>query len=199
MICSQSDIDSIAERIEGAYRRRHLRWPGLALSPGVWESAALTLLQLSIDRPNIPIDPELYVAVMIESGSAPDPWAELTQRRSRNRYLKALRRIVGQLRRELHGEFRVAARLISEGQALIEVLEASNLPISPLTRFILAWRAGRPDLSSRLRAAVENQHQSCPLYLLACRKFLPAQAYPVPRCSRESSAVDREIVHFSLN
>ena len=199
MICSQSDIDSIAERIESAYRRRHHQWPGLALSPGVWESAASTLLQLSIDRPNIPIDPELFVAVVAESGSTPDPWSELTQRRSRNRYLKALRRIVGQLRRELTEELRVAARLISQGQSLDEVLDAPSLPISPLARFILAWRAGRLDLSARHRAAVENQHHSCPLYLLACRKFLPAKVYPLSKSGKKPPIVGRSEVHFSLN
>ena len=195
MICSQDAIGLIAARIERAYRRRYPRWLAIGLTPGAWESAASRLLEASSERPSIPIDPELYVAVQAGGGLTPDPWAELTQRRSSRRYLTALRRIIGQLRKELSVEVRLAESRFLRGTSLDQVLAEEEGRISPLTRYILAYRAGREDLSSRHRAAAEDQHRSCPLYRLASRSLLPGHAYP----EAEPAWKGQEFAAFSLN
>jgi hypothetical protein len=110
VICSQDAIRQLAVRIEHAYSRKYPKWLPIGLTPGVWESASARLLEASNRGANIPIDPELFVAVQARNRLAPDPWAELTQQRSLNQYIKALRRIIGQLRRELKGEVRRSRR-----------------------------------------------------------------------------------------
>ena len=195
MICSQDAIDLVATRIESAYRRRYPRWLAIGLTPGVWESAASRLLEASAERPKVPIDPELYVAVQPRAGHTPDPWAELTQRRSLQRYRKSLRLIIGQLRKELKSEVQRAESRFLRGMSLEEVLAEEESRISPLTRYILAYRAGRHDLSKKHRVAAENQHRSCPLYRLAARSLLPGHAYP----SSDPACKAREFAAFSLN
>src|SRR4051812_44106026 len=108
VISSQDDIEQLADRIERAYRRRYPSWNSVGLTPGVWDSAAARLLEAAHLESAIPIDPELFVAVQVKSGSRNDPWAELTQACSLRQYLRALERIVGQLREELIREVRRA-------------------------------------------------------------------------------------------
>jgi hypothetical protein len=147
----------------------------------------------------VPIDPELFVAVQTRSRLTPNPWAELTQERSLEAYLKALRRIVAQLRKELRSEVRRAEQQMRLGLSLDQVLATGGGGITPLTRYILAHWAGRHDLSLRHRAAAENQHRSCPLYRLASRGFLPGHAYPSSDLPSDSSCRAGEIIAFSLN
>ena len=195
MISSQDDIDLIAGRIERAYRRRYPRWHAVGLTPGIWQSAASRLLEASAERPRTPIDPELYVAVQPGSGITPNPWADLTQKRSLQRYLRLLRRIIGQLRKELKAEVRRAETEFLRGTSLEDVLAEEGCRITPLTRYILAYRAGRHDLSMAHRAAAENQDRSCPLYRQASRSLLPGHAYP----SADPACASLELATFSLN
>ena len=199
VISSQDTIGQLADRIERAYRRRYSQWQAIGLTPGVWMSAASRLLEASEEECGVPIDPELFVAVQIRGGTTPNPWVELTQERSLELYLRALRRIVVQLRKELRSEVRRAERRIHLGLTLEEVLTTEGDGISPLTRYILAHRAGRHDLSIRHRAAAENQHRSCPLYRLASRTFLPSQAYPSADHTYETMNRASELTVFSLN
>ena len=37
----------------------------------------------------------------------------------------------------------------------------------------------QPDLAKRFHSQAEDQHLSCPLYRQACRRLIPAPAYPV--------------------
>ena len=195
MICSQDAIGLLAIRIEHAYRRRYPRWLAVGLTPGVWESAASRILEASERCPNIPIDPELYVAVQAPGGPTPNPWAELTQSRSLRRYLKSLRTIIGQLRKELKNEVQRAESRFLRGLTLDQVLAEEGSRISALTCYILAYRAGRHDLSVKHRAAAENQHRSCPLYRLASRSLLPGHAYP----SADQAFTSLQFAAFSLN
>jgi hypothetical protein len=198
VISSQDDIEQLADRIERAYRRRYPSWKDVGLTPGVWDSAAARLLEAAELESEIPIDPELFVAVQARSGIRNDPWAELTQACSLRQYLRALERIVGQLRDELVREVRRAESRLLRGMTLDQLLEAGSSRISPLTLYILAHRAGRHDLSRRLRSEAQGQHRSCPLYLLASRSLLPAEAYPHDPDSHTSHN-DSELVAFSVN
>ena len=199
MICSQDAIGHLASRIERAYRRRYPRWHPVGLTPGVWDSAAFRLLEASNDGPKLPIDPELFVAVQDPTGLSPDPWAELTQQRSLDRYINSLRRIVGQLRKELGAEVRRAESRLLRGMSLDQVLAKEGGRISPLGRYILAHRAGRQDLSMKYRAEAENQHRSCPLYRLASRPLLPNHAYPTSEFATNPATMGQEFIAFSLN
>ncbi len=199
MICSQDAIDHLASRIERAYRRRNPGWSSFGPNRGIWESAASRLLEISIDSPQLPIDPELFVAVLTPGGIAPDPWSELTQRSSRTRYLKALRSIIKRLRRELKSELRLAECLLAGGMDLDELLDDRWDRISPLTRYILAVRGTRYDLVLRLRAAAQAQHRSCPLYRQASRSLMPTHAYPSPVSGIDPHPVGQDLVQFSLN
>jgi hypothetical protein len=198
VISSQDDIEQLADRIERAYRRRYPSWNSVGLTPGVWDSAAARLLEAADLEPAIPIDPELFVAVQVKGEIRHDPWAELTQACSLRRYLRALERIIGQLREELVREVRRAESRLLRGMTLDQLLVAEVSRISPLTLYILAHRAGRHDLSTRLRSEAEGQHRSCPLYLLASRSLLPAHAYPLDP-GNDSARGDSELVAFSLN
>ena len=180
MLQTQDAIGQLADRIERAYRRRHPGWRPVGLTPGLWESAAARLCEAADHDPATPVDPELFVAAQPLAGGRLDPWVELTERRSLDRYLRAVRRIIGQLRGELEGEVRRAERRMGRGATLDQVLATQESRISPLSRYILAHRAGRADLSTRLRAAVEVQDRACPLYRPASRALLPAAAYPAP-------------------
>ena len=198
MISSQDDIGLLADRIERAYRRRYPSWKAVGLTPGVWDSAAARLLEAAELEPAIPIDPELYVAVQVGSGIRPDPWAELTQSYSLRLYLRALGRIVGQLRDELLREVRRAEGRLLRGMTLDQLIVSEAAGVSPLALYILAHRAGRDDLAWRLRGEVEGQHRSCPLYLLASRSLLPGHAYPLDH--RQAPARGgSELLAFSVN
>lgn len=205
MICSQDFIRELADRIERAYRRRYPRWNSLGLTPGVWESAASRLVEASKERSGVPIDPELFVASQAHSSLGHDPWSELTQHRSLQRYIKALRRIIRQLRGELEVEVRRAECRLRRGVTLEEILAREGARISPLSRFILAHRAGRADLSRMNRAGALSQHQSCPLYRVAARRLLPVNAYPSSdlvseaSLSKHDSLSKHEMIAFSRN
>ena len=199
MFQSQDAIEQLAGRIERAYRRRHPRWQSVSLTPGVWESAAARLCEVSEDVPATPIDPELFVAVQPGNGCRRDPWVELTERRSQRRYLKAVRKIVSQLREELKDEVRLAERRMLRGVTLDQILLTHESRISPLTRYILAHRAGRVDLSTKYRPAAEVQDRACPLYRLASQSLLPDSAYPTPD-ERDALDVGGNLANaFSLN
>ncbi|WP_435007903.1 hypothetical protein P12x_005167 [Tundrisphaera lichenicola] len=198
MLATQDAIEVLADRIERAYRRRYPNWNSIGLTPGVWESAATRLLEASDFKPTIPIDPELFVAVQSVDHSRPDPWSELTQERSLGRYLRALERIVGQLRQELIREVRRAESRLLRGMTLDELVESGAKGISPLALYILTHRAGRHDLSVRLANEAVEQHRSCPLYLQASRSLLPNHAYPQDFSSLPASGVSGNLA-FSVN
>ena len=150
-------------------------------------------------NPLIPVDPEFLVAAQPTVTQAHDPWGELAGERAVRRYLRAVRRVVGQLREELRQEVRIAERRLLRGVTLDQLLETKNAKISPLTRFILAHRAGRDDLSSQFRAAAENQHRSCPLYRLAARTWISVPVYPTPEDRELVSSLPINHLRFSLN
>jgi len=199
VIRSQDAINELAIRIENAYRRKYRRWICVGLTPGVWESAASRLIEAAESDPNIPIDPELFVAVQTRTRLSPDPWSELTQHSSLDRYMNALRRIITQLRRELRSELHRADSHLDQGMTLDQVLKAEGSSLSPLTCFILAHRAGRRDLCSYYRTGAQRQHRSCPLYKSACRSFLPNQAYPAVDHEINRANRSRDTRAFSLN
>jgi hypothetical protein len=199
VLSSHETIQRLAERIDRAYRRRHPRWRPVGLTPGVWQSAASRLLESSEEDPNFPVDPELFVAAQASVHLRRDPWAELTQSRSLRRYLTLIRRMIRQLRKELGGELRLTKRKLARGATLEHLLADPSVEISPLTRYILALRAGREDLAARVRPAAEDQHRSCPLYRFASRAMLPAENYPYPSSESVASVGRVDRLSFSLN
>lgn len=199
MIPTQDAIGQLAARIERAYRRRYPHWNPLGSTPGAWETAAARLLSAVEGDASIPVDPELFIAAQPRVDDPHDPWAELAQERSLRRYLGVVRRIVGQLREELHQEVRRAEKKLHSGVSLDRLLDSGTSKISPLTRYILAHRAGRLDLSTRLRAAAESQHRACPLYQQAARALLPEASYPSPDDSRYETSSPAASLAFSMN
>jgi hypothetical protein len=198
VIPTQDAIGQLADRIERAYCRRYPTWKSVGLTPGAWESAAARLSEVAEDEPTIPIDPELFVAVQPPSVGRQDPWVELTPQGSSKRYIRAVHKIVEQLRTELRREVRRAEDRLLRGMTLDQLLATDKARLSPLTRYILAHRAGRHDLSLRLRIEAEGQHRSCPLYRLASRSLLPGNAYPHD-AALIPSGHDSEFVVFSVN
>jgi len=198
VFCNRDAINELASRIERAYRRRHPRWSGPSSTSGIWVLAALKLLEASGACQEAPTDPELFVAVLASGGNSPNPWIELTQQSSRTRYISAVLSIVKRLGRELKRELRLADRLLLASQEVETVLNDQTIPISSLTRYIVAFRAGRTDLVIAFRQAARNQHDSCPLYRLASRPFLPDDAYPCLN-SDPGTFVGQNMLQFSLN
>jgi hypothetical protein len=141
----------------------------------------------------------LFVAILAPGRVIPDPWVELTQRDAQTRYLRAVRRIINRLRRELQSELKLAEGRINKGMTVDELLDVEEDRISPLTRFILAYRANRYDLLLKHIASAQAQHRSCALYREASRTLLPCRAYPGSAFEADTLYVGRESVRFSLN
>ena len=180
MLATQGMIDALAERIERAYSLRHSRWHGGCSTPRVWSVAATVLWEVHRDDPALPTDPELFVAAQPAHLPYPDPWYELTGEESAQRYRRRVHTIVRTLRCELSGEVKLAEPLIDSGRAIGRVLRSRNGRISPLGRFIVAYRAGRLALARQFAGDAADQHWSCPLYREASRRLLPPGVYPVP-------------------
>jgi hypothetical protein len=195
-------IEELAQRIERAYLRRQPHWrPGCA-NPKVWAAAAAALLRMHRSDPTLPLDPELYVAVQPIRVSLADPWEDLTEARSAQRYRRRVHQMIRKLRDELRTEIRLAAARIGQGESVEAVLLSRTRSLSPLGRYIVAVRSGRPDLAERFRRQAHEQHQSCPLYRHACVKFLPRKAYPVLEIVAGMDFPSRaalRIPQFSLN
>ncbi len=187
MLATQTLIDELAARIERAFRLRRPEWCGVGASAGVWAVAARTLLSSRVDTPDLPLDPELYVASQRGDLRFPNPWHELTRPEAIERYRTQVAAIVRRLRVELSGEVRRAEARLAAGCALSVVLNARNRGISPLGCFIVACRAGSVELAQRFISDAVAQHQACPLYRQASSSLLAARAYPVPSAIERST------------
>ena len=189
MLVTQRVIDRLAERIERAYRLRRPRWQPAGTSPGAWAVAASMLSRLHQENPDVPLDPELFVAAQQNNPAFPDPWVELTQPDACRRYAAHVRRIVRGLRAELAREVARAERRVAGGESVQEVLTSKDRYLSAMGRFIAAQRAGRPSLAARFRRETIEQHRSCPLYRLACSELLPPGTYPLIASGRTEPPV----------
>lgn len=185
MLPSQRQVDATADRIETLYLRRCPPASRQADAVrGVWETAAAGLLLLHQVDSDIPVDPELYVTVQtLRGGNDFDPWRDLASELALERYRMAVTGMIHGLRRELRSEIRRAERLVRRGACLEDVLGDDGQPLSPLGRFITAFRAGRPDLMRAFRDGAESQHLACPLYHAASQSLLPESEYPFPGSS----------------
>jgi len=195
-------VEDLADRIERAYLRRQPYWRQGCSNPQVWASAAVTLIRLHRTDPTIPLDPELYVAAQPLSSPLADPWEDLAQASSAKRYRRRVRQIIRMLRMELQDEVRHAEDLVTQGESISVVLTAKSRSLSPLGRYIVAYRAGRLDLAGRCRSSAQAQHRSCPLYRHASRELLPRKAYPVLELASGldfPSRAAEKIPLFSLN
>jgi hypothetical protein len=150
----------------------------------VWTAAALVLSQIHGDHPEIPMDPELFVASQSFDAGASDVWSKLTSPAAGEAYRKRVRRIIRQLERELGREVEYAERRIAGGRSIPDVLCGRDARLSSLGRYIVARKARRLDLASRFQADVLAQHRCCPLYRSAFLAFLPAEQYPVDEAER---------------
>ena len=178
MLPTQETIDQLANRIERAFTLRSSAWYRGCSTTRVWSAGATILWQVSCEDPEIPLDPELFVASQPINAPYADPWTCLALAEAGQRYRLRVRRIIRQLRLELKREIRRAEELVSEGRALAAVLRARDSRLSPLGLYITAQRAGRPDLAERLRSGAVEQHKCCPLYRSASLSLLPAELYP---------------------
>ena len=181
MIPTQFHFDQLAGRIEAAYRRRHSKWVGTGLTPGVWTAAAGRLSGITAVSPNLPIDPELYVAVQNYKPFRRDPWRELTQEESARRYRSSVRKIVKQLKAELAGELDWSNQLLNTGRSIDDVITVAKSRVSAITKLALCVRHNREDLAAIVRPDAEAQQLACPLYLFACRNLMPDVTQEVPR------------------
>ncbi|WP_165074111.1 hypothetical protein [Paludisphaera rhizosphaerae] len=174
-LASRHEIERLAGRIQNACRRRGFRWHDGCSTARVWEAAALALIQCHIEDPELPVDPELFVA----SQTVDNPWTDLASPLAQKRYRNQVVTIIRQLRSELAREIRRAEELIERGRSIGDVVGGANAKLSPLGRYIVARRALRPDLADEWSREALAQHDSCPLYRSACCDFLPVEAYPV--------------------
>ncbi len=175
---TQSVIETLADRIERAYRRRRADWRGLSSSPRVWAIAAETLLRARDADRTLPLDPELFVASQPCDSPVIDPWRELTGSAAIGCYSGRVAEIILGLNGELAEEVRYAEDRVARGEAVARVLLSRNRRVSPLGRYIVARRAGRPVLANRFVQGALDQHRACPLYRRACAEWLPDGAYP---------------------
>ena len=164
VLATQAALEGLAERIERAYRLRRSGWYRGCSGAGVWSTAAAILVQLHQDDPDLPLDPELYVAVQLAGATFDDPWVGLTEAAAALRYRARVREMIRGLRAELRAEVRFAELRVNGGEAIGKLLEAPTKRLSPLGCYIVALRAGCIDLGERFRLAAVRQHRSCPLY-----------------------------------
>ena len=181
MLATQDEIETVAARIEKAYRVHRPDWNGVCSTHRVWSVAAMNLLRTRQGAWSVPVDPELFVASQKGNKAYADPWAELTGDDAICRYQNRLRGIIRTLRRELTAEVKLAEDRVEAGQNLGKVLRSPNRQLSALGRYIVARRAGRTALSERFLTGTLEQHRSCPLYKLASAGLFPdGVAYPEP-------------------
>jgi glutathione S-transferase len=155
-----------------------MHWNDGCSTARVWTAAALVLLQIHKEHPEVPMDPELFVASQAFDAGVVDAWGDLASPAAGEAYRRRVREIVRRLERELGREVERAERRIRGGRELHQVLCVRDPRLSPLGRYIVARRAGRADLASAFVADVRAQHGSCPLYRSACLAVLPADQYP---------------------
>jgi hypothetical protein len=172
-------VSDIAGRIERAYFRHCPMLPRTFVVSPVWGVAAARLVEIHREEPDLPLDPELFVAVQVRRRPTPDPWGELARPSAIRRYRSHVRRIVRQLRRELRVELQQAERRYRGGQTVEQVLRERRYDFSSLGRYLFACRHHRADLAMALRASAISQHEGCPLYAQACRTLISPDAYPV--------------------
>lgn len=175
---SQTEIHRLAERIERAYSRRGGRFVSGCSTPRVWNAAARALWQCRLDDPELPVDPELYVAAQGVDADSSDPWTDLASPEAMERFRRRVQAIVRQLQSELGREIRRAERSISRGREPVAVLNARDPGLSPLARYIVARKTLGEDLARRWLPGALAQHRSCPLYRNACDGFLSVAEYP---------------------
>ncbi|MGC8638465.1 MAG: hypothetical protein ACP5XB_01145 [Isosphaeraceae bacterium] len=169
---------------------RRSKWYRGCSTSRIWAAAATILWQVHQEDPDIPLDPELFVAAQPLAAAFADPWLSLAHPDAGRRYYRSVRRIIRRLRAELRREIGRAEDMVRGGLALATVLRCRDRRLSPLGLFITAHRAGRPDLAVQLRPGAIAQHQGCPLYRLASRSFLSAGLYPVTDPTRYSAMVE---------
>lgn len=177
-LTTQREIDGLARRIRQSYHARGMAWNDGCSTMRVWTAAAQLLAHVHGEDPAIPMDPELFVASQSLRPGVGDAWGDLTSAAAGEAYRKTVRGIVRQLERELNREITHAERLITRGRPVHEVLGEQDARLSSLGRYIVAVRAGRPDLAVEFQDGVLLQHRSCPLYRPASLAFLAAEHYP---------------------
>ncbi len=116
MFATQAELESLALRIERAYALRRPQWHHGCSASRVWGTAAAILYQVHLDDAMVPLDPELFVASQPGHPSFADPWSELTQAASADRYRDSVRLIIRSLRHELRCEVRLAERRVRRGR-----------------------------------------------------------------------------------
>lgn len=178
MLPTQETIDELAGRIEQAFHRRCTAWNRSCSTPRVWAAAAVNLWRANQEIPEVPIDPELFVASQPIHETYSDPWTDLTQVEAARRYTRQVQRIIRLLQAELARELARAERLIAKGIELSRVVSARKSRLSALGCYIVVSRAGRSDLVALFHDKALEQHRSCPLYRVACSAFLPEDCYP---------------------
>jgi hypothetical protein len=193
VLAPQAAIESLAGRIERAYRLQRPQGYFGCSTRGVWATAAALLYRIHQDHPEIPLDPELFVAVQPGQPLFNDPWVELTQPAAARRYRSRIRQIVRELEGELRNEVLRAEGRIRRGEAVDRILLRRSQSLSPLGCFIVARRAGRTDLADHFRAEAIGQHRSCPLYRQATTlRLLPPGDYPVAESLADGTASPTE-------
>lgn len=184
---TQRELDTLASRIEAAYRLRQPHWQSGCSTARVWFAAAHRLWQThQVDPLRVPLDPELFVASQPVTSRLADPWSDLTQPEAGSRYRRQVRHIVRLLKAELRREVRRAERSIRARNGVKSVVALKKQGVSPLGMYIVARRGGFSDLAQSFLSAAVLQHRSCPLYRAATLAFLPADCYPADEIEVES-------------
>ncbi len=172
-------LEHAAARIERAYLARRPSSPQGFVDGRVWSAAASVLAEAHRIDSRVPVDPELFVASLVEPGTGTDPWTELTGPSARSRYLSRVRAMIRGLRREIREEIRRGEASLDRGESPEVVLMTPSRSRTSLARYLTAVRIGRLDLADRLRNEAAAQHSACPLYRPATLGLIPEDAYPV--------------------
>ena len=177
-VLTQNAIEELAERIERAYRRRQPHW-----RLGLLEPAGLVGRGggAAADAPRRPDDPgrpgavrgrpadHLAVVRPVGRPDAGDGGPPLPPTGPPD-HPQAPRRAAG---RGPAGRGRVR-----RGEAIEAVLRSRSRALSPLGRFIAAYRAGRPDLAEPVPGPGPGAAPGLPALPAGLPALLPAAAYP---------------------
>lgn len=175
---SRRYVLEIAIRMESAFirrtRRQDSRWSPSANS---WLRLARRLITLSQSNAIFPLDPELFIIVQNDSTLLNLDMPEVEDEAIAH-FADNVNRMISNLQAEISEELRWLEHSGRRGVGMDQLVLSPSRKLTPLSRYIHACRNNRPELAGRLLADVIRQHEICPLYRHACKKWLARQSYP---------------------
>lgn len=175
-----NNVLEIAIRLESAFTK-FLPVSGARseLGPDHWIRSAVALVGANMSDPQIPVDPELYIASQFGIGEFSMP---LDVDEAVERYKSSVLRTICKLREELTEELKWLTSASRRGLSVERLIRTHSRRITPLSLYIHAQRMNREDLADGLISQVLEQHEHCPLYRAASTQWLEEGRYPAFAC-----------------